>query len=691
MSTRVTIWNDAQAKKEIQKRYRNARDARQVYEDSWIRNERAVYGTDSTLHPGGVAGLGGDLLDMEGVTSPGSSNAFSSTGYTFKNFRFMHAQMSSNPPSVVMRPQTSDQDDHRKADAADRVVRYSIRKYSMQEKMDLLCLQTLLYGTGVIKVVWDSGKGAIISEDEETGELQLEGDIAVSNPFTWNIFVDPDAKAADEIKWAIEEIYMDFDEALHRWPGKKDILENARVERNSGPYASYSEDHSTGSGLRNGYYNSVRLLEYWETGLPTNGYLGRKGITTIDGDVLDPVGPSPQRFKKFGAVAEIEAADKSKEAKKAGMLEDAYKEMLIEKLPEQATLPYHFLTDVDVPNSPWGRSPVEWAYRLQMNLDEMDTARLDNLKATAANKLIVPESAELPDDALTDTPWDIIRIAGNQPPYHMSPAQPHGDLTPARMDTIQGINDVMGVNESMFGQQSREQAAAAMQYATNQGNMIRRRLFNKYVLVTESVYKSILSLLRKHWSTSRIINVLGKEKALEAIDIKGTDFDGGYDVVGEYGATLSLDPISRRQEIMTLQPLFEKAGISTRQSLRLMKLSELEGMYDKLDLAANRQKEIFDLMISTGSYIPPKKFRDHENMIAWAYDYFMTSEYEMLPEEIQLLCERHIEERTQLAAQEKAGSAAAAPAPAAGPADPGAGMDGMGGMGSPPVPVAPVA
>lgn len=221
----------------------------------------------------------------------------------------------------------------------------------------------------------------------------------------------------------------------------------------------------------------------------------------------------------------------------------------------------------------------------------------------------------------------------------------------------------------MFGQQSREQAAAAMQYATNQGNMIRRRIFNKYVLGVESMYKAILNLVRKHWVTSRIIHVLGKEKALEAIDIRGADIDGGYDVVGEYGVSLSLDPITRRQEVLTMQPLFEKAGIPSRTALKMMKLSELEGMYDKLDLAGNRQKEIFDEMIATGNYIPPKKFRDHENMIAWAMDYFMTSEFEMLPQEVQLLCERHIEERAQLAAQEKSGTAGqqpAAPAPAPG-------------------------
>jgi hypothetical protein len=244
------------------------------------------------------------------------------------------------------------------------------------------------------------------------------------------------------------------------------------------------------------------------------------------------------------------------------------------------------------------------------------------------------------------------------------------DMSAARANYVTGINDTMGVNESMFGQQSREQSGASMQYATNQGNMVRRRLFNKYVLQVESVYKAILDLIRKHWVVGRTIRVLGKEKALEAIDIKGMDIDGGYDVIGEYGVTLSLDPISRREEIMALQPLFEKAGVPARTSMKMLKLNELESMFDQLDLAESRQKEIFDRMIATNSFIPPKRFRDHENMIGWALQYFMTQEFESLPEDLQLLCEKHIEDRIALAAQEKAGMVGGAPAPAAAPPAP---------------------
>lgn len=643
---KVITWNEEQAGIEIGKRYRQSSGARQPLEDNWLYDEQVLYSTTFLGQFSGSTGIDSDYkVEMPDADQ---SNLETNVAYVFKNFRFIHAQMSSNPPSVAMRPQTSDQDDHRKADAADRISRWALRHYKLQEKQDQQNLHTLGYGSGFMKTVWDSTKGDIIEFDPENNECVLEGDIAITVPFVWNMYIDPDAKSWDDVKYVIEKIYMDYEEACARWPHKKDELKAARIEEAEG---SPSPRGGRTSQLNDKHYNCVELLEYWETGLPTNGYLGRYCIITLAGNkVIEPCGPSPFRFKRAGAVSRIENDDK---------LTDEMKQFKIGKLPEQAQLPYHLLTDIDVPNIVWGKSAVDYAAHMQENLCRLDSARLDNIRAAGTTKLVLPENTEIAEDSLSDIPWDVIRITGNQPPYWQSPAQMMPQMESERQHLINGINDVMGVNESMFGQQSREQSSAAMQYATNQGNMIRRRLFNKYTLNVESIYKAILNLVRKHWTVERTIFVVGKEKALEAIDIKGADIDGGYDVVGEYGTTLSLDPITRREEILTMQPLFEKAGVPARTSMKMLKLNEVEGLFDELDLAESRQKEIFDEMIATKSYIPPEDLMDHENMIAWAMHYFMTQEFRSLEAEDQLNLKQHIRDRGMLAAQEKMGGQAA--------------------------------
>lgn len=649
MGTKLIVWDENRTKLEIQKRFKHAQEARSHLEDRWLRNENTLYSISA--NQGMSSMLQNSLENNFQIGLPGvdGSNADVNVAYTFKNLRFIHAQMSANPPTVAMRPTSSDQEDHRKADAADRIVRWALRRYNMQEKVDQLNLHTLVYGTGIVKTVWDSTRGDIVEFDEENDEIKLEGDIEVTVPFIWNVFLDPDAKVWEEVKWVIERIYMDYDEACAAWPEKQDLLKAARVSESRG------STNSKESRLQDNKYNSVELIEYWETGLPTNGFLGRYCITTTDGEIIEPVRPSPHRFTRAGSVSKLEVQD----------LPEAVLAAKIEKLPQMAQLPFHILTDIDVPNYVWGRTFVEYASGLQDNLARLDSSVLDAIQAHGVVRMVLPESAEIADDSLGNSNWDVLKITGNQPPYFVNPPSLMGEIPRFRQDTITGINEVSGVNESMFGNQSREQSGASMQYATNQGNMIRRRLFNKYVLVVESIYKSMLNLIRKHWTIERTINVLGKEKALEAVDIKGADIDGGYDVIGEYGVTLSLDPITRREEILTLQPLFEKAGVPVRKALEMLKLNELEGMYDSLDLAENRQKEIFDAMTATKAYIQPEDLMDHENMIAWALGYFMTQEFTSLEEDVKLLLKQHIRERAQVAAMEKgAGGPAGVAAPA---------------------------
>lgn len=646
---KISTWDDTTAKRELTTRLRYAKDFRENFEFKWNENEKTIYSTRSLSRNSDINLEAEFRLGVEDVDSSGLD---SNVSYAFKNFRFIHAQLSANPPSVIARPTSVDPDDRMKADAADKLVHHAIRQYSMQEHVDKASLNCLLYGTGIFKMTWNAHKGDIVEFDEESGELVLEGDIDISIPSPWDIFIDPDADTAEQIRYIFHKIQYPYEEALARWPEKKKLLDANRLQ------GGKKVDSSSESALSTEKYDSVELWEYWETGLPVNGYQGRYAIHTSDGSLVEGVRPNPHRFMSPGAVSRILLDDR---------LTDEMKAAKIEKLPQKARLPFHIFTDIDVPNTIWGKSFVEYVTQLQDNLNRLDITSLDTIAALGVPRAIIPDGAELADDAFSNSPWDIMRVAGN--PNHirfLNPPSVSPDI-PAMRDRLKaGIDDVSGVNEGMFGQMNRETSGTAMQYATQQGNMIRRRLFNKYTLFIESIYKTYLNLIRKHWDTEKVVYVLGKEKVMHAVRIKGADIDGGFDLQVEYGTSFSLDPLTRREEILALQPLFEKANVPPRVQLQMLKLNELEGMHDLIQLAENRQKEVFEKMIAEEVYYPPEEFQDHENMIAYAFRYFMTAEFDGLENIVKALCRQHIRERITLAAQEKALAAPAAP-PAAPP------------------------
>jgi hypothetical protein len=424
---------------------------------------------------------------------------------------------------------------------------------------------------------------------------------------------------------------MPYQEALFRWPDKHEVLERAKKQYYTTNVLTEPDDQRT---------NLITVYEYYEKGLPLNGMLGRYAICTEDGVPLEPVRPNPHRFTPIMNSQEL---TRKRLTEQAG---GTYR-----PVPPTAYLPYHFMTDVDVPEQIYGKSFIEWESSIQDTMNRLDNVTLDNIQAHGVCRMVLPEGAEIAEQSMTNSPWDVMRITGVQPPHFVQPPTLMPDMTNLRDRLQAGGADVAGLNDAMFGQMNRETAGTALQYATNQGNMIRRRLFNKYVNFVESVYKAYLNLIRKHWDEPKLIHILGKEQAFEAVAIKGADIDGGYDLVCEYGASFSLDPQTRREEIMTMMPILEKAGVPTKTILNLLKLNDLQGIYDRLGLSESRQREIFEEMIATGKYIAPQDLQEHKGMLDYAYVFIMTSEFKYLAPDIQALIKQHIKEREQLLAQ----------------------------------------
>jgi hypothetical protein len=377
--------------------------------------------------------------------------------------------------------------------------------------------------------------------------------------------------------------------------------------------------------------SKVDIYEYYEKGLPLNGMAGRHVWFLEDGTLLREPGKNPH-----------------------------YK----------AQLPYHIFTYIDVPNQVYGKSTVEYVARLQQMLNRLDSSILDAIQAHGVVRMALHETTDLQDKNISNSSWDWIKWSGNHEPKFVSPPALMNDIWQFRTQLVTAIQELYGINDSMLGIQRREQSAVSQQTAIEAGTMIHRRLFKKYAGFVEGIYKSYLGLVKENWDEPRTILVLGKEKAFEATDLRGADISGGFDLVVEYGASLPLDPNMRREAIMLLMEPLKEAGMSMKQILSLMKLNDLESMYDRMEMSADRQREIFEEMTANSdkglaAYIEPRELEEHQGMLEYAYDFVMSSEYKYLEDDAKALIDQHIKDREQLAAGPAQPEAAmpAAPAP----------------------------
>jgi hypothetical protein len=617
MPTLVQSPTPEQLKKKLQERLDWAKEHRKKFERQWLANNQILdhangsMGIDATLSFDNAAEFNQGAVDS-GDTDIGIN-------YAFKFTRFIHSQLSANPPSVITSPTSSDPEDRRRADAADRVLRHIRRDKNLQEVIDQATLKTLKKSIGWVKVFWDPDKGDIFDFNEQTRQVTMEGDIDIYSPATEDVWIDPDATRWSEVKYTFERILLNEEEAMFRFPDAKELIEQYIQKTSQRRVAGIQ------AGETEKFAPQLEIYEYYEKGMPINGGVGLRAYVLDSGELLEAATRNPHY---------------------------------------QAKLPLKPLTYIDKEESLYSQSIVEYVAPLQDTLNRLDSAILDNIQAHGVVRMVLPAGAEIEDEAVSNTPWDYIKISGNAPPHFMNSPQLMPDMWRHRQSLVDGIQDLFGINDSMLGIQRREQSAVSQQTAIESGAAIHRRLFIKYSMFVEEIYRDCIGLVRENWDEPRTVLVLGKEKAFQAADLKGADISGGFDFKVEYGASLPIDPNARREFLLLNMPLFKEAGITSKEILRLMKLDDVGGAFDRIDLAADRQREIFEEMEmhfkkGTPIYIPPEPMEDHLSRLEWARTYLETSEFKYLPEDLKELIRRHVQDRMDLAAQEAA--------PAAGP------------------------
>lgn len=636
---KVTSWNISEWRKKMEDMFSEAKAYRAPYEAVWAANIRQYTGNLGFRNAGSVNITFDNLTQLTSGDAESGDSAIG-VNYIFKYTRFLQSQLSANPPSVIVRPATTDASDGQKADAADRVARSARDTKNIPEHVDLMNLYTLLCGIGCIKVYFNKDIGDILEFDEESGECKMTGDIAVQTLSMFDIWIDPKATMQDNIRHVFERELLTMEEALYRWPDFKDKLEANRYEFDP----SITHDPVTGVRHSASVQPMVEIFHYTEAGAPTNGNAGRYACFLKD-------------FTFLGKPCKNEHPN--------------------------AKLPYKFFTYIDVPGSVYGKSVAEYAGRLQDMINRIDSNTLDAIQSHNVVRMVISGESDVADDDISNSSWDWIRVSNAQEANSIRFVQPPAlmpDAARFRDGYREELQDLYGINDSMLGIQQREQSAVSQQTAIQAGTAIHRRLLKKYESVVRDLYKDYLELVKKHWDTPRIVKVIGKDKAFESIKLKGADIADGWDLVAEYGTSLPIDPNMRREAIMLMMPMFEKAGISQQTILKHLKLNELETLYDINDMAADRQMEVFEEMIALfragkPTYIKPNEMENHVGRLAFAKQYLETSEFKYLEPELQDLIRTHIKEREQLLADEQPAAPAAPAAEIAGmpaPVDTGA-------------------
>jgi hypothetical protein len=574
-----------------------------------IGSEGGALRTDSKMST--LAGEEGDIGSNGDV-----SDNFMGINISARNLQLIFSQLSSNTPAVMAIAQSNEQSDINAAKSSEAVMSWARKQYQIDNKIALAVYNTFVYGTGFLKQIYDGSLGSLVASENSVKTL---GDHKFLVPSPWDMFIDPNAKTIDAIKWVSERMYVDYEDACRFFPEElHDLIMANRIEYEE------SESGADNSLFYTTHHNCVEIYERWETGLPENKYKGKLIYHFKNGQIL---------LEKDSPCSHAAYPDSST------------------RKSVKARLPYSILTYEDIPNSTWGRSPAAKVARAQHILNALFMVVLQTAQNMGSPTLVVNKGSlgESASDIKTNNPVNVITLdlsgdAGGTMPFTLQAANTSNDTKVLMDHMINYINDGWGVNDALLGKQSRETQGVTMQLSIMQGNTIRERLFAKYVFFVEDVYNLLMADVAKNWKMERVIKVVGENNKVRAKSIVGVDIISGYIIKVERNSIFALDPITRQEQLLNLRQVFLEAGMDPRQIVRYLGIADLRGVYDEFDLADNRAQKVIDI-IKEGDKPKIYKFEDHIGIFAYMKRYTMTEEFFNLDEEVQTEIEKHMDER----------------------------------------------
>lgn len=517
--------------------------------------------------------------------------------HTFTFIRLLHSMMISNEPIATASPVTNSDESREAASASDRLIRWGKDKYKTKNYIDNWILHTLIYGLGCIRIDFNSTLGDLIEVEVEEGNVTYNGDIETRNVLPDNYMLRSTTTDLNDVFGYIERIFVDKEEAEAMFPefaGKFTVNENLN-----------QTNVLTGEVMP--LKNKVVFYEYYEKATPFNARLGRYILCTEQGEILK-LTDNPQKNKR---------------------------------------LPIALLPDIIVPNRLYPLSIIDYLKDPQKQLNDLMSRVLENVKLYSKIFMLIDRGAKVNEDALVDSPLVPIEYQssdGGRPPTPMNPASLPAFVFKSYDMIVDMMQHLSGIRDFSRGVMAKNVSGFATNLMIESDNKVHIQLHERYKAGVKTVYELMLDLFYQHIDDGTLISIVGQEDEIDVMSFKQEMLEGGYQIQVDYGTSLPVDPVGRRQAIRELIEFSRGLGVNIDpvKTMDLLKLGDLMGAYDIPKAARKRQREEIKEMSSSEQYVPVNySTDDHVLHYTEIFMFFQSKEYYVLPESAKIQLKKH--------------------------------------------------
>lgn len=471
--------------------------------------------------------------------------------YSWANIETVVPRMVAKRPTIIYTPR--EPGDETNSELLQALFDYWWEKDGAFIKTIKWIKDSLIYGTGVVKVYWKTIEEEVTSyeygEDglplvdeggnyvEKTEKIVSYDDPCLENVNLYNFFVDPNAKDIQSADWVIHRYWKTFEEleAAGYYKNLK-TLKGIMNSQSSDQPVEEKERHSLAYGRQetdDDTVEKIEILEMWD----------KDGLTIL-----------------------------------------ANREVIIR---EQANpfwhgkIPFIKLSDSIVSNEFYGKGEIEPVKKLQHALNTIQNQSIDN-----KNMVLMPMwkvKGEIDDSELVARPNGII----HEDEYNTAEPLQFPDVSRSAVEEMQNIkSDIQqalgiydytkaaesGVNKTATGIGLIQEAANA-------------RFAHKIQLFEESLKELggfILALYQQFITSERVIRIAG-DKGNEYQQIIPAEISGQYDIDVKAGSTQPINKEAERQDVLNLYSIFSQQPHQALNNELQKKILEKFGFDELID------------------------------------------------------------------------------------------------------------
>lgn len=441
----------------------------------WAAYHGAYYSSDGDPHAILFSGEQGELVQM-GV------NHLRNIGQHMLNM------ITSTRPMMQARSINTDYKSLTQTKLANGLLDYYMRDHRLEEYLKTAVEYAIVFGSGYVKMEWNSTKGDVYDINEELGIEIREGDLEFTNLSPFDVLFDNN-REDNKHDWVLVRTFKNRHDLAAKYPEYNDKIQALPSKIQMEAFSAYAFTHDE--------TDLVAVYEFYHKrtdALPDGRYL-----LFMSEDVVLLDSPMPYR-----------------------------------NLPVYCISPSRFL------GTPFGYTPLFDLIPLQDAVNSLYSTILTNQTAFGVQNILVPKGAdvsiaelsgglniieantqfgEIRPLNLTNTPKEIFEFVG---------------MLEKTMETISGVNAVSRGNPDPNLRSGN--ALALVQSMTLQ---FMSGLQQSYVALVEDLGTGIINTLKDHAAVPRVRAIVGKSNRTYLKEFTGEDLDSVSRVVVDIGNPLA--------------------------------------------------------------------------------------------------------------------------------------------------------